>query len=961
MAKLSSDKTYVIVEKGDTLWGIARTYLGSGTQYQKLASINGIANPNLIYVGQKIKLSGSSSTTSSTSSTSSSNVVTITAFGLQSNADNTLFATWNWSRSNTNGYKVQWLYDTGNGVWFVGSNSTISVDEDDPSLARQSTYSIPSGARRVKFKVKPISKTYKSGNKETTYWTASWSSEKIWTDSTPLETPNVPTVTIEKYKLTAELENIDVDAKGIEFQVFRNDSVMVAKGTATISSVTKSVSYSCNVAAGAEYKVRCRAMSGSTYSDWTEFSGAVTTIPAASNGITSIKASSETSVTLTWAAATAATSYDIEYATNKDYFDKSDQTTTKTGIEFTTYEITGLESGKEHFFRVRAVNSNGESTWSALKSVVIGSKPSAPTTWSSTTTVITGEELTLYWVHNTEDGSSETHAELELYINNVKRVYTLDTTAVDNTIIKYTPRGTDDENATGYCIVKTSAYTEGTEIKWRVRTSGITNVYGDYSTQRIVDVYAPPTLELSVTDQNGEVVSSLTSFPFRVSALAGPNTQAPVGYQLIVASTEIYDTVDSVGNAKTINAGDAVYSKYFDITDALSVELSAGDIDLENNITYTVICTVAMNSGLTAESSIDITVGWEETKYTPNAEISIDEETLVAHIRPYCEYKKTVCAKVSHDAELYLVTDETIEGAIDNVYTETGEIVYLGTTSGGTEFYYCIVDIENSNEKFYYRVSHTSDVYTNTGIALSKNIVNKVHSDAGVEVLLGVLEDGSETFYCVVEEGIIVEGMTLSVYRREFDGTFTELATGLDNTKHTFITDPHPSLDYARYRVVAVDIDTGAVSYYDVPGYPVGGKAVIIQWDEAWSSFDSVGEDATEQPAWSGSMLKLPYNIDVSSKHAPDVSLVNYIGRQHPVSYYGTQLGETGAWGVEIPASDKETLYGIRRLSIWTGDVYVREPSGIGYWASISVSYNQTHCELTIPISFDVTRVEGGI
>lgn len=41
------------VTSGDTLSGIARKY---GTTYQKLASYNGIANPNLIYVGQKIKI-----------------------------------------------------------------------------------------------------------------------------------------------------------------------------------------------------------------------------------------------------------------------------------------------------------------------------------------------------------------------------------------------------------------------------------------------------------------------------------------------------------------------------------------------------------------------------------------------------------------------------------------------------------------------------------------------------------------------------------------------------------------------------------------------------------------------------------------------------------------------------------------------------------------------------------------
>lgn len=108
-------------------------------------------------------------------------------------------------------------------------------------------------------------------------------------------------------------------------------------------------------------------------------------------------------------------------------------------------------------------------------------------------------------------------------------------------------------------------------------------------------------------------------------------------------------------------------------------------------------------------------------------------------------------------------------------------------------------------------------------------------------------------------------------------------------------------------------------------------------------------------------MLKLPYNIDVSDKHSSDVELVKYIGRRHPVSYYGTQLGESATWNVEIEKDDSETLYALRRLAIWMGDVYVREPSGSGYWAHISVSFKQTHCNLTIPVTLDITRVEGGI
>ena len=203
----------------------------------------------------------------------------------------------------------------------------------------------------------------------------------------------------------------------------------------------------------------------------------------------------------------------------------------------------------------------------------------------------------------------------------------------------------------------------------------------------------------------------------------------------------------------------------------------------------------------------------------------------------------------------------------------------------------------------------------------------------------------------------------LAVYRREFDGNFTEIGSNLSNTNNTFIIDPHPSLDYARYRIVATSEKTGAVSFYDMPGYYVGESAIIIQWDGQQSEFDFDYEDGgyPAEPALTTSMLRLPYNVDVSNNNSPDVELVEYVGRKHPVSYYGTQLGETATWNVEVIKDDKETLYALRRLAIWMGDVYVREPSGSGYWANITVSFSQKHCELTIPVTINITRVEGGM
>lgn len=812
--------TTYTVKKGDTLTAIAKKY---GTTVSALVKLNNITDPNFIVVGQKLTISGEAAPT--TQSLSSRPV--IKAFGLQSNTDRTVYATWTWDQSNTDHYEVKWKYATGDGVGFIGSTSSVTE--------KQSTYTAPSNAIRVTFTVKPISKTRTVNDKEVKYWTANWSTESSYSFSNnPPSVPPVPSVEIKDYTLTAEVDNLDVNATTIEFQVVKNDSSVYKTGKVNI--VTNHAAFSCTVAAGNEYKVRCRAIRGSEYSDWSNYSGDSGTAPSTPSGITKLQAKSETSIYLEWSAVANATSYDLQYTTKKEYFDDSDQTTIVSSIEFTRYEKTGLESGNEYFFRVRAVNDSGESGWSGIKSIVIGTDPISPTTWSSTTTAMVGDPLTLYWVHNTEDGSSQTYAQLEITIAGVSNVYTIQNEK-------------EDKDETSSYVFDTSGYPEGTQILWRVRTKGITDMYGDWSIQRTVDIYAPPTLELSVTDYQGNAFDTLTSFPFYISGEPGPNTQTPIGYHLVITANESYETIDHVGEPKIVSRGAEVYSEYFDTSTDLLLELSANSIDLENNINYTVTCTVSMNSGLTTESSIQFLVAWSDETYEPNAAIGFDPETLAAYIGPFCRD------------------------------SETEELI--------------------------------SDV-------------------------------------------------TLSVYRKEFDGKFTEIATGLDNIGCVYVTDPHPALDYARYRIVATSTSTGAVSHFDLPAYPIGESAIIIQWDEEWSSFESDSPDQAIEPVWTGSLLKLPYNIDVSDNYQPDVELVEYIGRSHPVSYYGTQLGETSTWNAEIVKSDAETLYGLRRLAIWQGDVYVREPSGSGYWANVKVSFNQKHRELTIPVTLNITRVSGG-
>ena len=906
-------KTYKVV-RGDTLSEIAKRY---GTTVGYLAKLNNIKNVNLIYVGQVLKISEvvtvtpsqpnptpapaptpspSQPTPTQTITTPTVTRATITAFGLQADTERTLFATWSWPNSNTDKFDVRWFYETANGIKFTGSTSSVEALDNS---GNQSLYTIPENATVVSFQVKPIAKTHKVNNTDVYYWTTQWSTEQFYyVKNLPPDAPSAPTVTMEGYTLKIEVRELADDIDAVDFDIIQNDSKYYHCGTSRVSwGVAK---FSCDVAPGSEYKVRCRTIRNNIHSDWSAYSSNVKTRPTKPEQITGMRAVSDTAITLTWTEALTAESYDLEYSTNLDYLGTSNATTTINNITAPRYTVTGLSSGEKYFVRVRAVNSQGTSDWTEASSIILGVVPAAPTTWSSTSTVTVGEEMRLYWMHNSKDGSKESKAELKYIVNN------------GSEIIKEVLK-TNVSDDVSYYYLPTSSYTEGASIRWLVRTAGITGEYGPWSVTRTISIYAPPSLSLIISNDgtDNQSINKITGYPFYIIAKSGPNSQVPIGYHFSIISKNTYETLDERGNVKMIIEGQEIYSKFLDVNDRLvKLEMTPGNINLENNSEYRLICTVTMDSGLTKEISVDFRVSLDDTTHYPTAEILFDKNTLSANIRPYCTYTPYIFYKVSFDTltGIYTRTDTAIsplEGtSVDNKLTTTDDLVFVGTTSSGEVIYFSVLPSERE---------------------------------------------------------YLVENITLSVYRKEYDGRFVEIAKGIENTDNIYVTDPHPSLDLAAYRIVATDTINGSISYTDVPGYPVGIKSVIIQWDETWDNLKLMGDNPVDEVRWAGSMLKLPYNIDVSDSNTMDVSLIEYIGRSHPVSYYGTQLGVSSTWNVDIPKSDKNTLYGLRMLSIYTGDVYVREPSGSGYWANISVSYDQKHRELVIPVTLSIKRVEGGM
>lgn len=802
----------------------------------------------------------------------------------QSGSDNTVFATWQWDHDNTKSYTVIWQYATGNGVWFDGANNENVIGKID-------LYSVPTNATRVRVRVKPISKTHKVQGIDTAYWTTTASAPVVMviSDTEQANTPastTVPAVDIDGTKLIARTTTYDSNSTYIEFQIVQDDITVITSLIAAVKTSLASVSY--DVALGHKYKVRARGLkcrdgvSVATFKanitqanayigEWSEYSESVDTVPDSPARIISHTVIQPDEVLLTWKKSSNASGYIIEYATNENYFDKSDQVTriNSDGGE-TSYYIKGLDPGRVYYTRVCASNDVGESGWTPIYSFILGTVPQPPTTWSDTTIGVIGDELYLYWLHNSKDESSQRDAEVELVINKDDPIICKPTyKSTDGTPSFYIFRSvkvstetiqddSDDDilDSDGETLLhqELQTYPEGVTVRWRVRTKGVVKEWSDWSTARTIVVYAQPVIELYVGNnvERNDRMYELTKYPLLIHGEVRPNSQNAISYNVTIIANESYATTDYSGRLMNVRDQDVVFSKYIPATgNTLDLALTAGDVNLDSGITYTVKVLVAMDSSLTAEAVWTFIARWDVDLLVPDAEITVDKDRLCTYIRPFCN-------------------------------DEYGELI--------------------------------------------------------PEVLV-------------------------SVYRLEYDGRLTELATNLENGDVT-IVDPHPSLNYARYRVVAMDEATGEIGFRNIPGQYIGETGIVIQWGEEWQPFSTNSgeyEDEFADVIKAGSMVKLPYNVEVSDSNSIDVALNEYIGRAHPVSYYGTQLGVKHDLNAVITRDDVETLYALRRLAVYMGDVYVREPSGVGYWANVQVSFSRRYSDMTIPVTLNVVRVEGGV
>lgn len=733
-----------------------------------------------------------------------------------------LIATWDWNFKNTSGFSYTWEYTNGDS-WISASSGTTDVNH------KNALYTPPTGALRVRFSVLPVSTTKTKNGAETNVWIVTSPTKLVYNvgrQPIKLTTPSAPSISINLYKAFMTVNYTDLNATGINFFLI-SDTTRTVTGPFYATLYYGKASIEAPVSPNQTYRSYCIAVNATPYtsanpntrtyidSDKSEYSSEVDSPPEGVT-ITKIESTSETSVKILFDRITNGDKYDVEYTENIENFDRSDLVNSKS-IEVvkrsTTYILlSGLETGKHWFFRVRVSNDAGVTNWSNIYDITLGLKPNPPTIWSSTYSAIIDEEVILYWTHNSLDGSKETEALLtfELKIRNASDLSIqtkTETITVPNT-------KTDDE-------ITTSSYTfnplsfvftaDGSiiELKWTAQTKGVLDEYSEKSVINTINFYIKPMINAKfgkknkwywdpldlqkgnvyttigeVTDFYEETPFTLISFPLYVQLQVTPLfDNHPLECYVSIFAENTYQTLNHVGEMEWVTKGTEIYSrtltKYYGEHMYLLI-LTPEDVVLENYQTYKFFARAVMDNGLIAEYETTFDVNFEDVSYSINAEIGFDENNISTYIQPYC---------VDEDGEL-----------IDYTY--------------------------------------------------------------------------------------------LSVYRKNFDGEFVEIASGLNNMDNITVIDPHPTLKAVQYRLSVYNIFNGTISFTDLPGYPIPETAIVIQWDDAWTSFESDDENEFTEPVQTGAMLKLPFNVDTSESNTIDSNLVEYIGRKHPVGYYGTQVGQ---------------------------------------------------------------------
>lgn len=802
-----------------------------------------------------------------------------------------------------------------NGKDLVDGSSAVTLKNNSNVYPTTATFQIPNGATQIRIGIRPVpAKKTDKKNKEHPYWSKPAYKYSKWYPFKQVSTkPNAPNLTMDSTgsKASISINNLENTVTKVEFILYRTAGAgypITKHFSQEVAVKYQQAGVNVDLWAGYSYFARVRIIvSGKDWSEWSDDSSTITAKPPgmSESVFTSCRAVSSTVVELSWNTMTSISKYEIQYFNSLDDVDTTGGTIVT--VENSTTARLTLETGKTYYFRLRAINENNlAGIWSPqykenYPSVTLGLAPAAPNTYSLVSTIVPGETIRLYWVHNARDNSVQVCARIWF------KFYTINDTALEGYVDRYNPNYGDEvhQNDTMFEEIDTSEtyvinnyrggpdlninFSEIVKFDWHVKTAGVTGEYGAMSVTRTVTVAAKPVLQLSSsldgsTWTNPETVTSL---PLYLKMETQPSSISVLGYSIIVKAAESFTYDDIYGNTVGVSAGSVVFSDYYASEDATAYyELTPAKMTFINDVPYEVTVSVSSSSGFVSEDSLTFTLSLATSDMAPTADVEIDLDEFTATIIPTCE-------DGSYDIEEHIVI-------IDGEEHSDGDVPLLeGVTLA------------------VYRVN-TDGTLTEIMSGISNNgwPVIDPHPTFPVATYRIVAIDestGAMAYDDVISEEVDVPGLVIN---------WQETVQLIEETE--------------------IDEDMESA-------YPYIGQILHLPYNVDITESHSPDAELVE---YIGRPRPVPY---YGTQRGEAYTIKTEIPRYHE----DDEEADIYEYGDNIDYTDSNTILKLRRLATYMGPVYIRTSlSKMGFWAHINVSLDDNHATLTIPVTISIAPID---
>lgn len=848
--------------------------------------------------GEKIKLGGNTTTSAKLDAWFNINDLTIDGEASSSAAVNPL-----------DHFKYRWDYSADGSNWF----KETTVDEKTvKAWTDVNAYTPPENAAKIRITVFPVSKKKSNGS---AYFTGKSAIATFDLSNSYPEAISDPTfeVTQDTWIVMSNEGITDPRTDAVQYELYEVflDGTSRRCFSLTVDVKFGAASHMRNVGYGRKFRVRCRAINkngSATIADangWTAFTSIVTTAPAAP---TNLKAKTEryNNILLTWEPPHKGIAPDMSIGIpgGSDPYGPSE-------LAMLEYDIEYAEK-KEYF------DNNREAVTSIT---VIGT--------------------TSKYIENVNSGT---------YFFRVR--CRNDSGASRWTVPVKSSLGQKPDPPNIWVNKNSTVFGESVTVFWQPN-------HKDGSEQQKVKInYAiegSGTWHVIKIDDTEKIASEKTyKYTFDTGTFA-----ANANLKISVATAGVLEDLTISGSDKYV---------YSNNSETLSVKiysrpaLSIAPVGQDPSSTDTHILFKHFPIGISINSSYD------NTTYTSWIQKPMAYNIQLISLENY-DTTDQLGREVSVSAGDILYNTSIDRSAYSFIHRITPDMLRTTLVSGATYQVKCSVSMSSgltAEDDFIFEDGMvSSDYYVTCDVEFNKNIA------------MSDITASAWTYNETTNKTIYPRNLQLDVYRINYDGSYTHINDmPMVNSGSATVRDPHPAFNVAAYRVVATNPETGSISFSDnVYEYDSENRYIYgrIDWDEderlartGEGDAHIMGWESSEpMPDWDSisfqlNSIDIKWNLDITENVEIENKLVSYAGREDPVSYYGTHTSTTSSWSFDIVKTDRDTLERLRRLSKWHGPVYIREPSGLGYWANIKVNINQTHDSVVTKVKFDITKVEGG-